>query len=59
MGVFCKKEKISKKVAKFQSGIFGLFWTVSGIDSIAIFQGIQAKKNKKILKMGISRLKVS
>ena len=40
---FLKKEKKSqKKVKKFQSGIFGLFWTdmasrLIGIDSTSIF----------------------
>ena len=41
-----------KKVQKFQSGIFGLFWTamasrLSGIDSINILRHPSQKKNQK------------
>ena len=56
---FLKKEKKkSKKVKKFQSGIFGLFWTAmdSGFQAliVLIFQGIQAKKTQKNIKNGSS-----
>ena len=62
---FLKKEKKSKKkVQKFQSGIFGLFWTdmasrLIGIDSTSISRHPSQKKPKKILKTGIRGVKVS
>ena len=58
---FLKKEK---KVKKFQSGIFGLFWTdmasrLIGIDSTSISRHPSQKKPQKISKTGIWRVKVS
>ena len=55
-GRFCKKKR--KKIAKFQSGIFGLFglqW-LPGFQAllVIIFQGIQAKKTQKNIKNGSS-----
>ena len=53
---FLKKEKKkSKKVKKFQSGIFGLFWTdmaskLSGIASINISRHPSQKNPKKYQK---------
>ena len=50
---FLKKEKKSqKKVKKFQSGIFGLFWTdmasrLIGIDSTSISRHPSQKKTTK------------
>ena len=63
---FLKKEKKSqKKVKKFQSGIFGLFWTdmasrLIGIDSTNISRHPSQKKIYiYISKTGIRRVKVS
>ena len=55
---FLKKEKKkSKKVKKFQSGIFGLFWTdmasrLIGIDSTSISRHLSQKNPKKYRKRG-------
>ena len=55
---FLKKEKKSqKKVKKFQSGIFGLFWTdmasrLIGIDSTSITRHLSQKTPKKYQKRG-------
>ena len=59
-----KEKKKKKKVQKFQSGIFGLFWTamasrLSGIDSTNISRHPSQKKNKKLSKTGVRRVKVS
>ena len=50
-----KKKKKQKKIKKFQSGIFGLFWTamasrLSGIDSNNISRHPSQKKPKKYRK---------
>ena len=62
---FLKKEKKkSKKVKKFQSGIFGLFWTdmasrLLGIANTNISRYPSQKKTQKISKMWVQRVKDS